>query len=256
VLERLNYSISKPSMLGKFINDHFKIVWLYFFIVLVVSSIPLIIARSVQRDFTEGTHRAIHESLRTVFRSDAQIIDGVLTTPNNTAMMVNIGFYTIYINPRQVNAQSFFRFVMHNDTLSLYALNFRVASDTLTNLGLQYYDFNDVSSQNMRRFSNAFESLSLVNSAGLITITVIYDLIVRVGQTLLLVLIAAAFNLRPIPFKYKFKMAMYASTIFLIFTFFAMAFGQGFFTIVGILLMMIYLQKALSRLIPANMPRL
>lgn len=252
MLDRFKKSLLSPSQIGKYLNDSFGRVALYFSILIAVMILPTVLALIGSNGFGLDSHQAIFTALENNLRGEHQIIDGQLAIDSNQSFRARVGRYNVFINSSPGTTDSGFFILFEQSTIAIYTMNFLVDRMTYEELNLNYYDFNDVSLLNMIRLSQAIEVLYLTNSGPIRTFEFITDVFRVTTDLISMILIISLFSIflfRKISFGYIFKLNIYAATIYALFYLLAILFSQSFLTFVGMFVFLMYSRKAFSKII-------
>src|SRR5690606_34931540 len=115
-------------------------------------------------------------------------------------------------------------------------------------MNLLNYDFSDYSSSNIDKFIGAIDKVLIINKEVNQTVQSLVIITSTMIELLFFILLTVIFSRHPLPFKLKFKVAVYVSTIYVLLSLFALFTNNGIFIFAGIILLMVYMRKALSKI--------
>src|SRR5690606_7290912 len=97
-----------------------------------------------------------------------------------------------------------------------------VAYYSYSGLGLGQFDFNDYSFQNKAKLVGAINKVFIENDGTNKTIQIFIYFFISFIEVIFLVLLAALFTNPKVPYKLRFKIAIYAATIYIFLNLFSM----------------------------------
>ncbi|CCV63978.1 conserved hypothetical protein (DUF1189) [Alteracholeplasma palmae J233] len=247
--KKLKISLFSPAQIIELINDKWRSIWIYFFSIVLFLMIPTVIVNTMEKGMSVFQYRALSEVIKNEVRVDGKITNGILETNNN--VHVKFDQFDLYIVKDKIDMQltSTHMIILEKDKVHYLFREMPVTSSSYKEIGLENYDFLDISSKNQNIFLNSMDTFFSINKASIVSLVILVDWLGIVIDLLLVVLVISFFNFKPVPFKYKFKVNIYASTIYVLFNFFAVLFQIQFIAYIGIVLMFVYSNKAFSRVI-------
>lgn len=250
--QRFKRGLFIPSELSLHLKDSWLKVWGYFFLLLILSALPFLMIAVASDGLTHQEKMLIKENYTESLSGTHQIVDGkLIIEPEflNHDKYIRINLYTIGIvnTPTSPEYQGI-RLIFITDGVRLSTFNVVSQTYTYEALGLQNFDFSDYSTGNIDRLVKAVNIIFIEHS----TTTKISNSFVLLGshfiELIFFVLITAAFTRHVLPFKFKFKIAVYVLTVYVVASLFALFFNNGLFVFIGIILMMVYMRRAFSKL--------
>ena len=167
----------------------------------------------------------------------------------NSDKYINLDIYTIGIvnTPTSPEYQGI-RIILVKDGVKLYTFGVLAKTYSYDELGLSDFDFSDYSLTNIDKFIRAMNLIAIEYSGPTKVFSSFVTLLSSAIELIFFVIISATFSRTLIPFKFKFKIAVYVLTPYVVMSLFALFLGSGLFIFLGIILMMIYMRIAFSKL--------
>lgn len=258
MIRRLNISISQPSKIGMFMNDKLWINLLFVFIVSILCSIPSIIKVSTYKGFDTNIISNIddvYKSVKSVNTKEKKYLPEVeikdyklIGTDSGGFVYEQFGFY-FNEKPSSMIYDLFFT----DDSIEFHMAGALVKDYSYEDLGLDNVDFNnlDIKDADFTKSVRALEYIFNDNKS----IWAAVEISSNIGATIIRHFIAAliiaflAMFGSFIPFKYLYKLAIYAVTIFQISLLFYGLFNAPIFTYIGIILAFVYIRRAMRNII-------
>ena len=243
MLKRLTTSISRPSKTVFFMKDSWKRVVLYIFLLPLFLMIPLILTRLVDHSMSLERYDAMVQVIEDDFRSqNATIVDGILSyeTPINASVL---GLFTFYLGDQDLSNRTF-NFVFEENGLTFYVARYRIEKVSYADLNLLNHDFSSTDSEALRTLSLALklyiEEQSYIAFAD-ISAEYIYGLLDYVFIALLMTFVMLMFiNHVQFPFKFRFKLSVYLSSIWIVSELILSLFHLEQLEIISMLLVYVY----------------
>ena len=241
-----------PSELSLHLKDSWLKVWVYFFLLLMLASLPFIMVALANDGLSYQEKILFKESYTDTLSGTHKIIDGELVIEPqylNRDKYMRIDVYTIGIvnTPTSPEYQGI-RMIFTTTGVRLTTFNIVAQTYSYDELGLFNFDFSDYSTNNIDRLIKSIDRIIIEHRAP----TKVFQTMVVVMSTcfelMFFALISAAFSRHPLPFKFKFKISVYVLTVYVVASLFALFLNNGLFIFVGIILMMIYMRTAFSKL--------
>nr|WIF88722.1 hypothetical protein QOL21_01445 [Acholeplasma laidlawii] len=167
----------------------------------------------------------------------------------NSDKYINLDIYTIGIvnAPTSLEYQGI-RIILIKDGVELYTFGVLAKTYSYDELGLSDFDFSDYSLTNIDKFIRGINLIAIEYSGPTKVFSSFVTLLSSAIELIFFVIISATFSRTLIPFKFKFKIAVYVLTPYVVMSLFALFLGSGLFIFLGIILMMIYMRIAFSKL--------
>src|SRR5690554_5498113 len=136
-----------PSELAIFLKDSWIRLVAYFFLLVLISMLPFMIAEYPYQGMTSLEYRLIDLGIQNNISGDYGIVDGRLEIPfelRDRDLYMTVGAYTIAINntPSSIDNQVA-RFTFLTEGIRYSALGNQIAYYEYTALGLENYSFDD-----------------------------------------------------------------------------------------------------------------
>lgn len=243
MFKRLTTSLSRPSKTVFFMKDSWKRVIAYIFLLPLILIVPMLITRLVDPSMSLARYEAMTMMVKEEFRTEnASIIDGVLTyeTPIHATFS---DLFTLYIGDQELSNRTF-NFVFEEDGLTFYIADYKIDYVSYTELNLLNHDFNSIDTENLRTINIALkvyiEQQSYISFVDM-SVRYIYGLMDYLFITLLMTFMMLLFiNRVRFPFKLRFKLSVYLSTVWIISEFALALFHLEQFEIISMLLVYVY----------------
>ncbi len=239
-----------PSELPIYLKDTWVRLVTYFFLLVLISMLPFMIAEYPYQGMTSLEYRLIDSGIQTYISGDYGIVDGKLEIPfelRDKDLYMVAGAYTIAINntPSSIDNQVA-RLTFLNEGIRYSALGYEVAYYSYVDLDLENYDFNDYSDLNKARLIGTLDSILKQNQFANKISQTILQFLISAFEVIFIVSLTALFFRKEVPYRYRFKMSLYATTIYVVCALFSIIFAFEILTIVGLILVMAYNYKALN----------
>ncbi|MCF7931327.1 MAG: hypothetical protein K9L02_07445 [Acholeplasmataceae bacterium] len=243
MFKRLTTSISRPSKTVFFMKDSWKRVILYILLLPLFLLIPLLLTRLVDHSMSIDRYDAMTEIIEEDFRiENASIVDGVLSyeTPINASVL---GLFTFYIGDQDLSNRTF-NFVFEENGLTFYVARYQIEKVSYADLNLLNHDFSSTDPEALRTLGLALklyiEEQSYIAFAD-ISAQYIYGLMDYVFIALLMAFVMLLFiNHVQFPFKLRFKLSVYLSSIWVVSEFILALFHLEQLEIISMLLVYVY----------------
>ena len=250
--QRFKRGLFIPSELSIYLKDSWLKVWVYFFLLLLLATLPFIMVVFGSNGLSNSEKIYIKEHYVEHLSSNHKIVDGKLIIDPLTIgedVYLRVDVYTIgMVNTPTSPEYQGIRLIFTEEGVRLTTFSLFVKTYDYNTLGLYNYDFSNYAHSNVDLFIKAINQIIIEHSVPTKSFQILVTVLSTFIELIFFVLISAAFVRHMIPFKYKFKMAVYVLTIYVVFSLFALFLNNGLFIFLGIILMMIYMRKAFSRL--------
>lgn len=258
MIRRLNVSISQPGKIGMFMKDKLWISLLFVFIVSILCSIPTIIKVSSYNGFDTNIISDIDNVYKIIKNANndenkylpkVEIKDYRLSGTGNGGFVY--GEFGFYFNEKPINMV--YDLLFTDDSIEFHMAGILMKDYSYESLGLDNVDFRnlDTKDDDFTKVVRALEHIFNDNKSTWVTVEIgsaIGVTILRHFIVALILAIAAMFG-SFIPFKYIYKLAIYAVTIYQISLLFYELFNAIIFRYVGIILALVYIRKAMRNII-------
>ena len=250
--QRFKRGLFLPSELSMYLKDSWLKVWAYFFLMLILSALPFIMVTLASDGLSVQEKHFIKENYTERLAGSHQIIDGQLMIEpayltRDKYLKMDVYTFGIVNTPTSPEYQGI-RLIFVEDGVRLYTFNVFAEMYTYEALNLENYDFSNSSTTNIDRFIKAVDLIVKAHNGP----TKAFQTAVTLGSSMVelmfFVLISAAFSRHLLPFKFKLKMAIYVLTPYVVMSLFALFLNNSIFIFVGIIMMMVYMRKAFSKL--------
>lgn len=250
--QRFKRGLFIPSELSIYLKDSWLKVWVYFFLLLLLSSLPFLMVNFGSSGLPHQHKIAIKEQYVEELSGTHKIVDGILVIePQNLShdRYLRVDIYTIgIVNTPTSTAYQGIRLIFVTDGVRLTTFNLPTQTYSYDELGINNFDFSDYSPQNIDRLIRAVNYITEDHNASIKVFQTVGTLGSTFIELIFFVLISAVFSRHLVPFKYKFKMAVYVLTVYVVLSLFALFLNNGLFIFIGIILMMIYMRRAFMKL--------
>ncbi len=247
MINKLKVVLSKPRLIGLYINENIIKSLLMLFIATLIVLIPPFIKISLNDSISSSFSTQLVEGAITSKINNCYISDNELFT-NQTYQFETSEFSVIIGQTDELSLYQTLQF--DTNSIKYFLSNIEVYEITYEELNVKDIDFEEISYKNIivaNEFINIFNKLYQENKTVITLYNMSYimlDLIIAViSSALFLTLISyiissAAKNL--MPFKCRFKICLNCQYIYLLFILFSFLYNAYFFQYIGNLLMFIY----------------
>lgn len=242
MIKRLTTSLTKPPQILFFVKDSWKRVMSYLFILSFILVIPSIVKFAIHPDMRVEQYEAIGNVLKSDFNIDGEmIVDGVFSTTLVETTTYN--YFQFSTSKTALNPYTM-TFLFEEDSLVLYVGSMPYTSETYVELGLENYVFDYDSQTELNRLTNAIGQL--YNTQRFTTIIQLSaEYIISLLDFLLIILLLALIDgvlipTQPFKFKTRFKLSIYASTIYIFTELIFILLGVPSLNIISIVVTYIY----------------
>ncbi|WP_264229956.1 hypothetical protein [Acholeplasma laidlawii] len=250
--QRFKRALLIPSELYLYLKDSWLNVWVYFFLMLILTALPFMMISWANNGFSDRNKIEIKDQFVEKLSGTHKIVDGELIVEQaflNQDKYMNIDIYTIGIvnTPTSPEYQGI-RIILVKDGVKLYTFGVLAKTYSYDELGLSNFNFSDYSLTNIDKFIRAMNIIAIEYSGPTKVFSSFVTLLSSAIELIFFVFISATFSRTLIPFKFKFKIAIYVLTPYVVMSLFALFLGSGLLIFLGIILMMIYMRIAFSKL--------
>jgi len=208
-------SLSKPPLAVFFMKDSWVRALLYLFFLPLLLIIPLLIQSTIQKGMSISRYDALVQVIQKEFTTqNTSISNGILTY--ESSLKINIDYFFIHLGDQETErSQIVLKF--ETEDIVLYMSNTEFARKSYEDINLTDHDFSDYSLENSRKLANSikvfYDEQDIFFMADLI---IIYrdGLYNYVFYVFLMVIMMMLFVPQiQIPYRYRFKLSIYLSTI-------------------------------------------
>jgi hypothetical protein len=256
-LTKLQICLTEPRKIGFFMGEKKWKTLLQLFILTFLALTPFLIRLSVKDGISNESKEYLEEVLMSSkFKGDVALIDGLLV--GNQAIAIEVTEGIIFINPKGEtleNNSNYPVFELANLGVNVYVQGSLIYSATYAELGYLDINFRQIFKSNYLEFNVL---VSLINKVFVDTnsfwvsmdyfATLVGSYISLILCALILALIVGIGNNR-IAFKFRFKGALDAQFISVLFLGLAHLFNAAYLEIIGLCLSSFYLIRALSSIV-------
>jgi len=219
---------------------------------LMLTALPFMMITFANNGFSDRNKIEIKDQFVEKLSGTHIIVDGELIVEQaflNQDKYMNIDIYTIGIvnTPTSPEYQGI-RIILVKDGVKLYTFGVLAKTYSYDELGLSNFNFSDYSLTNIDKFIRAMNLIAIEYSGPTKVFSSFVTLLSSAIELIFFVFISATFSRTLIPVKFKFKIAIYVLTPYVVMSLFALFLGSGLFIFLGIILMMIYMRIAFSKL--------
>lgn len=217
MLKRLTTSLTKPPRLIFFMKDSWKRIIFYIILLPLILVIPSAINFAINPDMSVDQYNALATVLKSDFNLEGEtIVDGVFST--TFSQTAQYDYFQIATSDTALTPYTL-TFVFAEEELELYMGTMLYESRTYTELGIENYTFDLQDSTNLNSLTTAIKTLYNTQH-----ITIIVELFatyfIALVDFFMIVLLLALIDYfiipnQPFPFKMRYKLSVYASTIYI-----------------------------------------
>lgn len=249
--ERFKRGLLKPKEIGLYLKDSWRRVWIYFFLLSAILMIPVFILESTYSGLSSQELNIINENFVTAIAGDYKIEDSKLIFPEdyNQRKYLNLGYYTLNIKNGPISYENMITLYFQEEGIQILFFNVEGGFKPYDELGLSNFDFSDYSTENKVKFGNAINVFVKDYNFETKVIYLIFVFVATIFDLILMITVASFFGPFGVPFKLKFKVGVYASTVYVIMVLFANLFNIEYLIYLGMILMIIYIKKVFTMII-------
>ena len=238
MLKRFITSLRQPKQLVQYLNDSKGVVFLYMLVLSFIVFLPSLLIYQLQGVITDNQYALLYEDVQNeMFPKDNTLKNGILTLNDPVDFT-----YEVFRVSNQTISSYHIQITLLETGMSMHISNQEIAFlsyDDALNV-----DFNDPSIQNVSLFTRYLENF--IETSPMISFIYIFSmflsnifdyLFVTVFLTLLM-----SFSLykSQMPFKQKFKIGLYLSSIYLVFNMITILFNIQFLQFFSLLITYFY----------------
>jgi len=215
MFKRMTTSLSKPPLAVFFMKDSWGRALLYLFFIPILLTIPLLIQSSIKPGMTLSRYENLVQVIQKDFTAQNTTIEnGILTY--ETEKKAKFDHFTLYLGNTAMD-QSSIAIRFETNDLVLYMNRLEFDRISYEDINLFDHDFSDSSLENSRKLASSIrlfyneQDAFVIADVMLVYLFGLYDYIFYV---LLMAIMMMIFVPRiQIPFRYRFKLSIYLSTV-------------------------------------------
>lgn len=246
MINRLKVSTSFPSAIGQFIKDKIWYVFLYILFLSIFTSLPTIVKRSLQTEMDSDVVMAFEQAL---FNAELPYVieNHQLKTQEKVApsTIYNNMMLSLNQDANETVSGILYNFKLLN--LEIYIGPIRVKSYTYEEMNVESFHFNlrhQGDNKTLKTildytYNNNRSLLGVSFGFGSVVVYFIEGLFFSFMLAIILML-----NTPRLKFKYRFIISAYAMTMYYLMTLIGELFGFGFLMFIGLILAVIYVNRA------------
>jgi hypothetical protein len=242
MFKRLATSLSRPPQAVFFMKDTWGKVILYLFFVPLFLVLPVILYASIDSSMKLSRYELMVKALEENFIvDDTVIVDGVLSYVEPVS--ARFDHFSLYIGT-QSHERATINFIFEEQHLVMYMSNVEFNRMTYQQIQLENHDFSDDSPVNIRNLAASIRLFYEHQPEILYTdilLTYLFGLFDYLFYALLMGFMMLLFIPRiQLPFKFRFKLSVYLTTIWIFFQLITALFGIQEINSLGIIVLYIY----------------
>jgi len=242
MFKRMTTSLSKPPLAVFFMKDSWGRALLYLFFIPLLLTIPLLIQSAIKPGMTISRYDQLVQVIQTDFTvPNTTIQNGILTYESDKK--VKFDHFTLYIGNLEMD-QSTIAIRFESADLVLYMNRVEIDRMSYEEINLLEHDFSINSLENSKKLSSSIRVLYNENdSLMMIDIMLLYffGLYDYIFYVLLMAIMMMIFVPRiQIPFRYRFKLSIYLSTILIFLQLALSLFGLSQLDFLGVFALYFY----------------
>ena len=218
MFKRMTTSLTKPPLAVFFMKDSWGRVILYLLLIPLFLMLPTWLESTVNPGMKLDRYELLVETIQKDFiLEDTKIVDGILTTNQNKT--ASFEYFQLTIGNQEASSDKI-QIVFLEEDLAIYMTDIEILRKDYDDLGLSQFDFSIVGSSNARVLANAIRTF--YNTTNLFTTTEVFiSYFVGLFDYIFYAILMALFMLMftrslPIPFRFRLKLSVYLSTIFVV----------------------------------------
>lgn len=244
MLKRIYTNLFKPSEIGKYLKDKVGYVMLYILFLSLVVNIPLIVEISYTNTREENIRDTFTANIA-LAKLESQVVDYEYVGESVNPFFIG---NSIYFGAKSNKIKYMgFTFMLEDSELVLYASTHKLKSYSYVDLNLDNIEFNLKDKADKEKMKDAFSSI-YNDFKTMLIVGESFALVIGLAiLAILIILLFVGFYSMQTPkllVRYRFILISYASTIYFFNVLLENLFGFGFFSIIGIVMMMLNVRKA------------
>ena len=227
MFKRLSTSLTKPPRLVLFMKDSWKRIILYLCLLPLILIVPSLIYSIVQPGMSVARYNEISDVLKSDFDLDGEtIVDGVFQTTKSASAVYT---YLQITTSKSCLSPANLSFLLEDDGIGIYIGGLLYSSMSYEDVGLYNYTFDFTDQANLKTFVTAIKTIYETQSFTT-TIELVATYFMGFVDFLFVVFLLAVMDgfiipNQPFPFKLRFKLSVYATSIYV--------FAQLIFILIG-----------------------
>ena len=249
MFKRFYVSITQPTHINSFLRDKLPYVFLYILFLSTFASLPNIIKAAVKNNFDMPIIKNIENTLFLI-ETNKEIINYELNNENEEAFFSNGGLYVISFNKSVNRFNITFNFT--KNTLELYFGPVLYQVYSYEELNLENLNFNMKSNQDKDTLALLLAKLYQDIKPLLLPSIILAAVLSEMSLYLILVLISVwsySFFRPKLKVRYRFILASYGFSIYLISSLIAELYDFNLFRLIGIIIAFTFVRKAYAEII-------
>ncbi len=213
MFERIRTSLTRPKLTIYFMKDSWGKVIRHLLFVPLFLLLPLVLSLLVSPGMSFDRYVKMNEAIKTDFRMNAVIEDGLLTYQE--AALARFDHFTLHMG-HPPSMFSSFSLVFEPEHLVLYAANVEMARNTYIDLGLTQHDFSSMSTADTSHLSLVVQTF--IEAQPILVfidfnITYLAGLVDYLLMAFLMSILMMLFVYRvQLPYNYRFKLSIYLTS--------------------------------------------
>lgn len=249
MIKRLNISIFSPSKIAFFLKDKKRYVLAYLLLLSFIISIPLMIQLAVSSGMSDGELKTISKQLKD--QSLVCSITDYKLDSNCQSDAFEIGPFNMAVNNIESSGSNYL-LVLKESGISLYFLGREITNVSYEVLKIDNLDLslsNEVEQQKFEQVvTDLYDQTKTARNVMMVLVSTASEFILFV---LLAILIAFVYGMMPqrLKYQYRFVMASYALTPYIVLLLIATLYGFEELLFLGLILPYIYMRIAYTGLL-------
>jgi hypothetical protein len=242
MFKRMTTSLSKPPLAVFFMKDSWARALLYLFFIPLLLTIPLLIQSAIKPGMTISRYDNLVQSIQKDFTAaNTTIQNGTLIYESETK--AKFDHFTLYIGNIEMD-QSSIAMRFETSDLVLYMNRVEIERMSYGDIQLLNHDFSDNSLENSRKLASSIRLFYNEQDAFIIAdimLVYLFGLYDYTFYVLLMAIMMMIFVPRiQIPFRYRFKLSIYLSTILIFLQLALSLFGLSQLDFLGVFALYFY----------------
>ncbi|WP_026399884.1 hypothetical protein [Acholeplasma equifetale] len=232
-------SLFHPKRIIMFLNNSYVKLWVYFFLLMFILTIPTILLTFKFDTMAPHDIQTMELGYKDYFKGSAKIENGLLYIEDSYNKSYTFGMYQISMSHQFIRSEAVIHIEFQEDRIRVHILNIFKYDQTYFDLGFDEFDFNDYSTKNIEHFTTLMLKTLKPIEVHTKILYVFIEFIKYSIEALMLIILSTFLTRLPLPFKYKFKGGVYASTIYVILCFFGIVFNMAILNLLGIIMLIV-----------------
>ncbi len=244
MFKRFYVSLTQPTQMSSFLRDKLPYVFLYILFLSFFAALPSIIKVGVKNNFDNPTLKNI-ENVLFLSETNKKIINYELNNVEEEAYVTNQGLYVISFN--KPSAKFNFTFNFTKEYLELYIGPMLYKAYSYKELNVENINFNMKTNHDkdslVLLFGNVYKDIKPI----LLTSNIFAAIIYEMGLYLVLVLLSMwsySYFLPKLKARYRFILASYGFSIYLVSSLIAELYNFNLFRLIGAIIGFMFIRGA------------